>query len=411
MTGSREGDGRSGSGWEAAVHLLCRFESGGRHLDDLLDSADPGGSRWLVMEVFRKWWILERILVPRLRHRPRPVARNLLRLAIAECLSREGEGAPVVHHAVEAGRSLGLSARECGFLNGVLRGVLRDPGWNRFPLEATHPDWLVARWRGAFGKAACNQLLEWNQSAPELYVHAKGPVPGALPTPWEGFQRVPHSCFPDVLPELQAGRAYMQDPFARIPVDCLAALPGETVLDCCAAPGGKTRLLGLRMQGKGRLVAFDRSGRRMERLRQNLERFGFSWVETVAGDLVSGATEKAVPFVEFGTADAVLLDVPCSNTGVIRRRPDVTVRLQPAQIALRATEQLQLLEAAAARVRPGGRLVYSTCSIETEENDGVVEAFLAAVPGWRLDSRILSLPWECGHDGGGAFLLTRRVSG
>jgi 16S rRNA (cytosine967-C5)-methyltransferase len=109
--------------------------------------------------------------------------------------------------------------------------------------------------------------------------------------------------------------------------------------------------------------------------------------------------------------DAVLIDVPCSNTGVIRRRPDVKLRLKDRDIARQAAQQSILLEHAARWVRPGGRLVYSTCSLEKEENTGIVDAFCGSHPEWKLEKSVLSLPWEAGHDGGGAFLLTREIPG
>ena len=114
--------------------------------------------------------------------------------------------------------------------------------------------------------------------------------------------------------------------------------------------------------------------------------------------------------IELGTVDAILIDVPCSNTGVIQKRPDVKIRLHEDTFARMAELQLELLGHAARWLRPGGRLVYSTCSLETEENAGVVEGFLRANPAYRQAACVVSYPWQCGHDGGGAFLLTKSTS-
>jgi 16S rRNA (cytosine967-C5)-methyltransferase len=110
--------------------------------------------------------------------------------------------------------------------------------------------------------------------------------------------------------------------------------------------------------------------------------------------------------LQAGSMDAVLIDVPCSNTGVIQKRPDVKLRIKADEISALGTRQLELLELAARWVKPGGRLVYSTCSLEAEENTEVVEAFCRRNPSWQLQRSVISLPWECGHDGGAAFLLT-----
>ncbi|HSH09430.1 MAG TPA: RsmB/NOP family class I SAM-dependent RNA methyltransferase, partial [Oceanipulchritudo sp.] len=393
-------------GWGEAVELLCRWESGVAHMDDLLEKAELQGSRWLVMETFRQWLVIERILAPRLRKLPRPQALQILRLAVAECLQREPETHPrIVHHAVEVARQLGLSRPETGFLNAVLRGILRDgAGWGTVSLEATHPEWLVKRWSNQFGPEGVQGLLAWNQAVPDISLRAPACPEYAEATVWPGYFRIKSGRFKEALPDLRAGRAYVQDPFTRIPVELLAPQPGERVLDLCAAPGGKTRLLAEVMQGKGILVAVDRPGARLKRLVENAQRMPTELVRVLGCALEELDKDRLSPFIPDGLADAALIDVPCSNTGVIQKRPDVKIRLGEGDIARLALVQGSLLAAAARWVRPGGRLVYSTCSLEAEENDQVVAAFLAKHDDWQLETRLISLPWECGHDGGGAFL-------
>lgn len=414
--------GNNLSEWKSAVDLLCRWEGGQGHLDDLLERTQVQRLRWLVLEVFRHWPVLERILGPRLARRPRPQAMQVLRLGLTECLCTPVDQHPrIVHHAVALGQKLGLNARETGFINAVLRGILRN--WEResgFTLTETHPAWLVQRWLTQFGEEEALKLLHWNQQPAATYISwtatasegSDSPPAWAEATAWEGFYRLKPGRFAEAALQLQSGRAYIQDPFTRVPVGLLNARPGEIVLDLCAAPGGKTRLLAAAMQGQGTLVAVDKPGQRLDRLRANLTA-GDLAVITVGSRVedLHQRLDQLPPEVRPACVDAVLLDVPCSNTGVIQRRPDVRMRLREEVIARQAAQQAQLLTAAAGWVRPGGRLVYSTCSLEWEENAAVVEGFCSANPAWRLERFRMSLPWECGHDGGGAFLLTHSSAG
>ena len=200
----------------------------------------------------------------------------------------------------------------------------------------------------------------------------------------------------------------MQDPFSRIPVEMLEVASGESVLDLCAAPGGKSRLLAHAMGGKGRLILVDKPGPRLDRLQSNSAAFPHR-PEVIGARLEELEKEGSENGLPPQGMDAVLIDVPCSNTGVMQKRPDVKLRLREDDISRLAEEQGKLLALAARWVRPGGRLVYSTCSLEEEENAGVVDRFLEATTGWDLKDRTISLPWECGHDGGGAFLLTKKL--
>src|SRR4030095_5675784 len=178
------------------------------------------------------------------------------------------------------------------------------------------------------------------------------------------------------------------------PIELLAPKPGESVLDLCAAPGGKSLLIADTMKS-GRLVAVDLPGARIDRLKENLSRTSGVDVALVQADLLGNLTvalrEHRLP----DSYDAVRLDVPCSNTGVMRHRVDVKWRLQPGDFKKHPQQQLSLLHAAARLVAPGRRLAYSTCSIDAEENEHVVRAFLASKAGgpFTLDRSELSYPW------------------
>ena len=206
------------------------------------------------------------------------------------------------------------------------------------------------------------------------------------------------------------GTLFLQDPATRHAIELLAPKAGETVLDACAAPGGKSLAIADAMGGSGRVVALDLPSPRIERLKQNLSRAKID-VALVQGDVMQ--VERLGVFEECNLPkayDAVLLDVPCSNTGVMRHRVDVKWRLQVSDFAKHARQQGDMLSAAARLVAPGGRLVYSTCSLDAEENAEVVKAFLEKTRGrFTLESQRVSQPWVDGHDGAAAFLLRKAV--
>jgi 16S rRNA (cytosine967-C5)-methyltransferase len=178
------------------------------------------------------------------------------------------------------------------------------------------------------------------------------------------------------------------------------------VLDLCAAPGGKSLLI-VDALGRGRIVAMDLPTARIDRLKENLSRSGGVGAALVQADLLDGGAsalrEHGLP-TEY---PAVLIDVPCSNTGVMRHRVDVKWRLEEADLGKHARQQGALLRAAAALVAPGGRLVYSTCSLDPAENAAVVEGFLDRNRGFALLKSVVAVPWVDRHDGAAAFLLGR----
>jgi 16S rRNA (cytosine967-C5)-methyltransferase len=264
-------------------------------------------------------------------------------------------------------------------------------------------------------------LLLWNQSPAPVHVRwratgdAAPAPPGFLaPTRWPGFLEVGAGHWEDVRRLIAEGAVYVQDPSTRLAVELLDPQPGETLLDACAAPGGKCVHLADMMKS-GRIVALDlppvpgEPATRLERLKENLSRVPSGvQVALMPADLRRAGPRFLKEFNLPESYDAVLLDVPCSNTGVMRHRVDVKWRLEEGDIAKHADQQLTLLRAASRLVRAGGRLVYSTCSIDAVENEQVVRRFLHDTPGWTLEKSVVSCPWVDGHDGAGAFLLRRK---
>jgi 16S rRNA (cytosine967-C5)-methyltransferase len=330
--------------------------------------------------------------------------------------------AKIVHHAVEQTKRV-ASRAEAGLVNAVVRKLAVALPTSPRPAKLaaaeelaeyySHPDWLVRRWLVDFGAEATRQLLEWNLAPAPVYARWRGPTDAAppdffQPTAWPGFLEVASGHWSQVEPLLKNGSVYLQDPGTRLAVDLLAPQPGETVLDACAAPGGKSLLIADRMK-TGRIVAMDLPGPRIVRLKENLSRVHGVEVALVQADVLEQPALILRQHQLPETYAAVLLDVPCSNTGVMRHRADVKWRLDPRDIDKHARQQLSLLHAAARLVAPGGRIVYSTCSIDPEENDRVVRAFLAGKAGgpFKLEESVISLPWIAGHDGAAAFRLRR----
>ncbi|HSH39976.1 MAG TPA: RsmB/NOP family class I SAM-dependent RNA methyltransferase, partial [Chthoniobacterales bacterium] len=201
---------------------------------------------------------------------------------------------------------------------------------------------------------------------------------------------------------LDRGDCYIQDPSTSAAVELLAPSPGEIVLDACAAPGGKSGLIAAMMQNTGELVASDRNAGRVEKLSGNLSRLGVSIARIERTDWTSGAAVDAFAPRSF---DRILLDAPCSNTGVLRRRVDARWRLRPNDFTRMPEEQLSILRRLAPLLKPGGTLVYSTCSIEPEENEVVVSRIAAEFPFLRPDATTSILPFRDGFDGAYAARL------
>ena len=325
-----------------------------------------------------------------------------------------------VHETVEMARELGFGP-QTGFVNAVLRGYTRERvetekllaelKTTQPPLGYSHPDWLYERWQKQWGPEKAAQLMAWNNTAPATFARVNTLKTDAakLTARWETervkfsarnidwaadglvFQLESHPSLA-TLRSFQDGWFYIQDPSTLIAVAELDPKPGEAILDLCAAPGGKTTYIAQLMQNRGRIAAQDAQPDRLELIRENCTRLGVTCVEASvapAGVLVNPAKKF----------DRILVDAPCSNTGVMRRRIDLRWRIRPEEIERLRADQLNLLNQAAPRLKPGGTLVYSTCSLEPEENSEVVKQFLAAHPEFKLDRERALLPFVDAVDG------------
>jgi 16S rRNA (cytosine967-C5)-methyltransferase len=329
----------------------------------------------------------------------------ILRLSLYQLLHLDRVPASaVVDDAVSLARSAG-QARATGFVNGVLRTLSRARGRLGLPsrpergapradalaylgVTQSHPDWLVARWLDRYGFEHADAWTAFNNATPAVTLRANRLVISRDALARElreedDLDTVPGRYAPDALivqggrlPDAR-GRFTIQDEASQLVPLLLGARPGERVLDLCASPGGKATALAADMEGRGLIVACDARARRMRLLAGTVRDSRAPNVR-----LVQVGSRDEVPFAP--VFDRVIVDAPCSGLGTVRRDPDIRWRRAEAELAGFAAYQQTLLARAARAVAPGGRLVYATCSSEPEENDAVVEAFLAAHPGFRL---------------------------
>jgi len=266
-----------------------------------------------------------------------------------------------------------------GLVNAVLRGLLPEPPVLDDP-ELLAPAWLDARWRAAYGEAPAREIAAMIAQEPATDLTLKDPDGAATLAPAleaavlpGGGLRTGRRGDIATWPGFAEGAWWVQDAAAAIPARLLDVQAGRTALDLCAAPGGKT----LQLAAAGaEVVAVDRSAARLKRVAENLTRAGLA-AETVAADAAAWADGRSF--------DAVLLDAPCSATGTFRRHPDVLWAARPGDVAALAAVQSKLLDAAARRTAPGGRLVYCVCSLEPEEGEGQAAAFLGRTPDMARD--------------------------
>jgi 16S rRNA (cytosine967-C5)-methyltransferase len=338
-----------------------------------LEERDRALVRMLTATVLRRLGTLRAILNARLERGLPPDAPHVeiaLLLGAAQILFLNVPNHAAVHLSVQLANAT-RNARFAGLVNAVLRKIAAD---GRAALDMSDPlidtpEWLRARWCANYGTETTTAIAEAHRREPPLDLTAKADAKswadklGARLLP-NGTIRVPNSGPITSLPGFEEGAWWVQDVAASLPARLLGNVAGKRVADLCAAPGGKTGQLA---NAGAQVVAVDRSANRMKRLEQNLARVGLN-AESIVAD---AAQWRAEPF------DAILLDAPCSATGTIRRHPDILWQKQEADLAPLAALQTRLLDNAATLLKRGGILVYATCSLEPEEGEQQIEAFLA----------------------------------
>lgn len=355
----------------AALALLLAVLQSRRPLEEALDALpampprDRAAGHRIAATVLRRLGSLDAALEPWLKREPPPEVRHALRIGAAELLLL---GTPP-HAAVSDCVAL-VPRPFAGLVNAVLRRVAEAGPAALEGLDAARldtPAWLWSAWHAAHGPAVRAIAQAHEHEAPlDLSLKPGAVVEGALLLP-NGTARLPAGTRITELPGFAEGRFWAQDTAASLPVRLLAPRPGERVLDLCAAPGGKTAQIAA---AGAAVVAVEREARRAERLRENLARLALP-AEIVIADALQWQPDE--------TFDAVLLDAPCTATGTIRRHPDVAHLKRPQDVAKQAAQQGALLEAARRWVRPGGRLVFATCSLQAEEGEAHATGGLEAV--------------------------------
>jgi 16S rRNA (cytosine967-C5)-methyltransferase len=347
-------------------------------------------------------------------------ARDLLRLGLYQLFVLETPGHAAVYETVEL-----AGARTRSLVNAVLRNALRrkeelvkKAGQENLSVRSSHPQFLIDRWTQNFGAENTAALCEWNNRPASIYArinHLKisddeflseigsarcadrTSQPG-IPGNFAHLTSVPHDA-------LAGGHCYIQDPSTATACLLLDPEPGEKVLDACAAPGGKTGYLAELMKNQGSIIACDRDEGRLRTLRENLERLGVEIARFAKHDWING--EPLPDTAAISSFDRILLDAPCSNTGVMRRRVDLRWRLTPNDFLRMREEQLRILRATIPLLKTGGVLVYSTCSIEPEENEEIVTAIAQEFPFLKCVEQVSLLPFRNGFDGAFAAKLLR----
>lgn len=403
-----------------------------------LDARDRRWTQELVWGMLRKRGWIDHLLAPRVRG---GIARldadlaDLLRLGVYQ-LFEMGSVPPyaAIGQTVELAKQRhGMGASK--LVNAVLRRLDRERGEDLTPplpadpvealaISYSHPRWLVARWVARWGEDETRALLEANNREAPLIVRPWGVVREQLeamledsgvgvsdaPLVEDSLLLAPGTVL-TALGAFQQGRCFVQDPAATL-VTRYAAIPiGAQAADICAAPGGKSVELS---RTAAHVTAADASEARLTRVIDTIGRLELDNVDAVMADARDGT---------LGQFDAVLVDAPCTGTGTFRRHPDARWRLRTSDLAVMAATQRAVLRGAAKNVAPGGLLIYATCSLEPEENDQQVEAFLADHPGWTLEpppagtvpdavldaGRLRVLPQRHGADGSFAARLRRGV--
>jgi len=395
---------------EAAYRILTEVEKGAYAnliLDDFLRAHVPAGPDvGLVTEIvygtvkyrLKLDWIIDRLVKKSAKLETGP--RLILRLSLYQilCLERVPPAA-VTNEAVKLAKKL-FHAGVAGLINGVLRSFLRDPAQIKWPDPAedpllyleifhSHPRWMLARWLARYGFANTVKLCEFNNRPADLWIRANTlkndreallkrladegcTAQKSRKTPEGLLLQTPVAL--SRLPAFQEGLCTVQDESSMLAAHLLRPQPGQTVLDVCAGPGGKTTHLAQLMENRGSITACDIHEHRLRLIEENARRLGVTIIRTVLADAVLLAVNCEEKY------ELVLVDAPCSGLGVLRRRPDSRWRKREEDIADLVVLQTEILETAIRLLQEGGRLIYSTCTMEPEENTELVAGVLAKHP-------------------------------
>jgi 16S rRNA (cytosine967-C5)-methyltransferase len=404
-----------------AVKILNRIERTDSYLDKLLDvelrsdelndldkrfltELTHGVVRWKT----RLDFIIEQFCKNKFAMQD-PNIRNAMRVALYQILFLSKiPHAAAVNEAVEFVKKI-RGQKAANLVNAVLRNIIRNlnklptPDHETDPVQYlsiiySHPSWMVKRWVDRYGLYETEQLLSANNERPTIVVRAntlkitadelvklfeERNIRNTRSKYLENFIKVGHLSGIYNLDLFEKGYFSVQDESSGLVVKLLDPKPGETVIDLCSAPGGKTTFIGELMKNQGKIIAVDKYEHRLNLVKQSCERLGVENVEFIPKDALE---------VDVEPADKVLVDAPCSGLGVIQKKPDIKWQRELSDIRNLAKTQIELLEKASKLVKNGGVIVYSTCTIEPEENIEIVKEFLSRHPEFKIDDARNYLP-------------------
>jgi 16S rRNA (cytosine967-C5)-methyltransferase len=399
----------------AAFHILCRVEQENAFSSILLSTnnhlspEDRGLCHEIVLGVLRWQMWLDRLIehfAGRQAYSLDMPVRQALRIGLYQLrfLNRIPPSA-AVNESVNLAYLSNLKS-SAGFINANLRRSIREPDYDpvtgiedpieRVAVESSHPEWLIRNWMDAFGVDETLKLVEINNRPPEVSFRVTGHAEEKV---LEEIRNAGGEVFPSQVVKgawrvtgvggallnhmAVQGLIYLQDEASQLIAHLVDPRPDEKILDVCAAPGSKTTLMSQIAGSGSTLVACDLYLSRLSTVVDLSQRQGLSNIHTLLHD-----AEKALPFAP-ETFDKVLVDAPCSGTGTLRHNPEIKWRISPSDVLELSGRQKAILSNASTTVRTGGRLIYSTCSLEPAENEMIVSWFLANHPDFRLDSRHL----------------------
>jgi 16S rRNA (cytosine967-C5)-methyltransferase len=403
---------------EVALDILTRVEQDNSYSNLLLnqmlqkhplDRLDAGLVTEIVYGTIQRLNTLDYFLgrfVAKGVHKLEPWVRSLLRLSLYQIVYLERiPPHATVNEAVNIAKKKGHQGIS-GMVNGILRNAIRRkdeliippdlPVIERIALLHSHPQWMVSRWITQFGEETAALICQANNNAPKtsarvnLLKHTTQEMIEILRQ--EGTEAGPSELSASAIIVEQGGNLAftrwfkegsitIQDESSMLVAEAVEPLLGMRVLDCCAAPGGKTTHLAEIMHDEGLIVACDVHPHKIMLIREQAQRLNLQAIETIQCD----AVDLPLKYAE-ASFDCILLDAPCSGLGVIRRKPDLKWSKQERQIADIASLQNKLLNAVHSLLRPGGLLVYSTCTMEYDENQGMIKRFLQQNPDYTLEA-------------------------
>lgn len=379
-----------------------------------LDRRDAGLATELVYGTLSRLntldWLIGK-LINKPVHKLEVWVQNLLRMSLYQLhyLDKIPDRA-VVHEAVEEAKRHGHKGT-VGLVNGVLRNYLRSkdtflvpdqwPKFKKIAIEHSHPEWLVKRWLSSFGEKETVEMCKVNNLPPSVSVRYN-----LLKTDKDRLVQAIKEEFPNAAIEssnlapqgfllaqvgnmalsqvYSQGHCTVQDESSMLVAHALSPAPDMVVLDTCAAPGGKTTHIAELMDNRGKIIALDIHEHKLKLIEDNAARLGVTIIETLRADA------RALPEALYpGLFDRVLVDAPCSGLGVIRRKPDLKWQKSLQDISAIAQTQHQILKEASRWVKDGGTLVYSTCTVDPEENSRLIHRFLDETPAFALDESLV----------------------